>query len=78
MAHMSMTNTIVDVEVGTKENRMAIEEALDSLHQEIDELGLAPTQYGVYDDEDMIIFAINYLARNLNGNEIFEPKEERE
>lgn len=55
---------------------MNVTEALESLHEEIDELGLAPTQYGVYDDEDMIVFALSFLARNLNGNEIFEPKDE--
>ena len=44
---------------------MTITESLEKLHNEIDDLGYNPTYYNIYDDEDMIIFALNYLISNI-------------
>jgi uncharacterized protein YxjI len=43
-----------------------ITEALEELHEEIEIAGISPTESGIYDDEDMTVFAIRYLAANLD------------
>lgn len=48
------------------ENEKTLEKTLEKLHNEIDEFGYNPTYYNIYDDEDMIIFALNYLLSNLD------------
>ena len=37
----------------------------EQVHDEIDRLGLNPTQHGIYDNEDLICFALHYLQFNL-------------
>ena len=46
---------------------------LEAIHSEIDELGLNPTNYNVFDDDDLEVFALQFLLANLS--EAFEPKE---
>ena len=43
-----------------------IEEALDNIAAEIEEKGYNPTVYNIYDDTDMIHFALNYLLSNID------------
>lgn len=44
---------------------MTLEQALEKLHKEIDELGYSPAVYNIYDNDDMILFAIKYLIENV-------------
>ena len=41
-----------------------ISSALDELHNTIDAIGACPTELNIYDDEDMIMFALTYLMAN--------------
>jgi len=49
------------------ENEKTLEKTLEKLHNEIDEFGYNPTYYNIYDNEDMIIFALNYLLSNIKN-----------
>jgi hypothetical protein len=64
-----------------------VERALDSLHNSVDALALSPTDFGVFDDNDMIAFALGFLEKNLTlafasngmvqsqtGNRTFNPQ----
>jgi hypothetical protein len=59
-------------------NRDNAEKILEIIHKRIDELGLSPCSYNVYDDNDMIAYALNFLLANLESEEIFLPLEEEE
>jgi hypothetical protein len=43
-----------------------ITQTLEELHDAIDELGLNPVNFDVFDDDDMIVFALRYLKANLD------------
>jgi len=41
-----------------------IDSTLEELHDKIDMIGAGPVELGIYDDEDMIMFALTYLMAN--------------
>jgi hypothetical protein len=43
-----------------------LEEVLETIHNEIDEGGFNPTRLDINDDDDLIIFALNFLLSNLD------------
>jgi len=45
---------------------MTISEALDRLEKEMNECQVNPREHNLYDDEDIIIFAIEFLISNLD------------
>jgi len=44
---------------------MTLTELLDELYDEIDTEGIILTEFGIYDEEDLNMFAIRYLMSNL-------------
>ena len=44
---------------------MTLTELLDELYDEIDTEGIILTEFSIYDEEDLNMFAIRYLMRNL-------------
>jgi hypothetical protein len=44
---------------------MTLTELLDELYDEIDAEGINLTEFGIYDEEDLNMFAIRYLMHNL-------------
>ncbi len=44
---------------------MSITESLDELYEELDAEGVNLSDYGIYDEEDLTIFALNYLMSHL-------------
>jgi hypothetical protein len=45
---------------------MTISESLDDLCKEADSLGIDFEKFNLPDDEDIIVFALNYLRSNLD------------
>ena len=45
---------------------MTISEALDRLYKEMIEYGIDPREHNLHDDEDVTIFAIEFLISNLD------------
>lgn len=44
---------------------MTLTELLDELYEEIDAEGIDLTEFSIYDEEDLNMFAIRYLMGNL-------------
>lgn len=44
---------------------MTISESLDALHKEAKNVGVDFKKAGIYDDEDLELFALNFLRSNL-------------
>ena len=55
---------------------MTITETLDELYNDIEEEGITLSDYGIYDEEDLKVFALNYLMSHLS--EAFEELDEEE
>ena len=55
---------------------MSITEVLDELYEEIDSDGITLSDFGIYDEEDLKVFALNYLIAHLK--EAFEDLEDEE
>lgn len=53
-----------------------ITEACEELHQRIENRGLSPMKHGIYDDEDLIVFALHFMGRNLDDVAILWDDEE--
>jgi hypothetical protein len=47
------------------ERRMSITELLTQLYKELEERGTDLNDFGINDDEDMLMFALRYLENNL-------------
>jgi hypothetical protein len=48
-----------------KTNVTSRTETLETIHNEIDEAGYNPTVYHIYDNDDLIDFALSFLLSNL-------------
>ena len=55
---------------------MSITEVLDELYEELEEEGIEVTDFGIYDEEDLQVFALNYLMLHLK--EAFEDVDNAE
>lgn len=53
-----------------------ITRACEELHRRIEKRGLSPMEHGIYDDEDLIIFALRFVSSHLEDVAVLWDDEE--